>query len=379
MNGTRRNGAGSNDAGRNATRRNGEGQRDKTGNGGALQTPAKHRNTRRNRSVEALLDHAEAAYRCAATRTPAEAVALRRRVRSGYLVQPYPRVFARTALWNGLRPNAQALYLMRALSQLHPAWVFCSLSAAVAYGLSCSYALLGRIHICGGQRSHVRETQHVVRYGLENVDPATVEGLRVTPLLQTLMEALLRVPFPEGLALADSALRCYRLSRETLTRHLCNHGKRRHGVETALRVAELADGRAENGGESALRGIIIQEGFLPPAMLQAEFADPLEPRRSVRVDLLWELPDGRNVVGELDGMGKYTDVGMLMGRSTAEALVSERQRESHLTALGMPVARFLSRRLYEPGYVAGVLNAYSIPRVGPPWEELRAPSLENGG
>ena len=345
----------------------------------APHAPAKHRSTRRDRSVEALLNHAEAAYRCAVARTPAETVALRRRVRTGYLVQPYPRVFARTALWNGLRPNARALYAMRALADLHPTWVFCSLSAAVAYGLSCSYALLGRIHLCGGQNAHVREARQFVRYGLEDVEPATVEGLRVTPLLQTLMEALLRVPFPEGLALADSALRCYHLNRETLGQYLHDHGKRRHGAEVALCVAELADGRAENGGESALRGIIAQGGYLPPTALQAAFRDPLEPRRTVRVDMLWELSDGRCVVGELDGMGKYTDTSMLKGSSTAAALVGERQRESHLTALGMPVARFLSRRLYEPGYVAGVLNAYGIPRVGPPWEELRAPSLENGG
>ena len=81
----------------------------------------------------------------------------------------------------------------------------------------------------------------------------------------------------------------------------------------------------------------------------------------MRVDMLWELPGGRRVIGEVDGMIKYTDAGILQDRTAVDALVDERQRESRLNALGLPVMRFLVKRAFEPGYIESILRAFNIP------------------
>ena len=44
---------------------------------------------------------------------------------------------------------------------------------------------------------------------------------------------------------------------------------------------------------------------MPPTMLQAELPDPLNQGHVYRVDMLWELDDGRCVIGEVDGARKY--------------------------------------------------------------------------
>ena len=114
-----------------------------------------------------------------------------------------------------------------------------------------------------------------------------------------------------------------------------------------------------------VRGIIIELGFMPPTMLQVELPDPLNQGHVYRVDMLWEFDDGRCVIGEVDGVRKYKDADCLKGKTTQDVLVEERQRESRLTALGMPVMRILVRQIFEPGYMESLLEAFGIPRIGP--------------
>ncbi|MFZ2756017.1 MAG: hypothetical protein WAY93_04025, partial [Atopobiaceae bacterium] len=132
------------------------------------------------------------------------------------------------------------------------------------------------------------------------------------------------------------------------------------GIRQARRVASLADGRAENGGESIARATMVELGFALPE-LQAEFRDPVG-GNAYRVDFLWSLPGGQQVAGELDGREKYVNPSMTGGRTPVEVLTAERRRESRLTACGVKVLRFSLPEVLDHPYFARLLEAYGIPR-----------------
>lgn len=323
----------------------------------------RRRETRRAAHVNQQLLQAECENRCAYALTEQDARAMRARLRDGALASPFPLLYARTTYWNQLSPVERELHVIRGAHELHRDWVFCSYSAALVYGLSVSYHLLGCVHVLLPRGVHTASTQRIKRHVGKLGATRLVGGVTVTPLMETVLDCLLTAPLPDALAIADSALRRYNITASDLQTYVKRHGYRRHGIKRALRAASLVDARAESGGESALRGVIIEAGYLPPTDLQVELPDPTDPRRTFRPDLFWQLGDGRQIAGELDGRGKYEDSAMLAGRDTLDALLDERQRESRITALGLPVMRFLASRLREQGYVARILEAFGIPRA----------------
>ena len=58
--------------------------------------------------------------------------------------------------------------------------------------------------------------------------------------------------------------------------------------------------------------------------------------------------------------GKYEDDALLAGRTTVDVLLRERQRESRLTMLGMPVVRFTMEDVMTPGKLARFLKAAGV-------------------
>ena len=104
--------------------------------------------------------------------------------------------------------------------------------------------------------------------------------LGTTSALRTVLDCATTMPFPEALAVADSALSHRFLEKE----HLVGAARGRPGAGRGrrLRVAEAADRRADNPFESVLRAILIDAGittFEP----QGEI---LLGRRLVRPDLV---------------------------------------------------------------------------------------------
>lgn len=126
-----------------------------------------------------------------------------------------------------------------------------------------------------------------------------------------------------------------------------------------------ARGLSENGGESFALAVIFELGFPWPEQ-QVEFTciGPDGARKVRRVDFAWYLPDGRIVVGELDGQQKYVDPSMTGGRSIAAIVEDERERSQMLHRCGVSaVVRFafddvvrrapLERKLREAGVPCG--------------------------
>lgn len=76
----------------------------------------------------------------------------------------------------------------------------------------------------------------------------------VTTPVGTVIDCARRLPFAEALAVADSALRCGAVGASALW--AAGEAVRGNGARQARRVCELADGRAANPFESALRAVL---------------------------------------------------------------------------------------------------------------------------
>lgn len=288
---------------------------------------------------------------------------LRRGMAAGKLVSPAPSVFMRRELWDELSQGDRLLYTMRALRKLHPDWVFASTSAAVAHGLSVSYADMWPVRIAVARRQYdSTPTKALVRQLVSEDTPVEVNGLMVTSLKRTCFDCLRELDFCHGLAVADSTLRAGGLSREALVAALEEMPHNCEGWQHALSTARHADARAESGGESIARGQMIRLGYAVPD-LQVAAADLLGEVQGYRADYGWELPDGTTLLGELDGFEKYVNPAMTGDRDAVQVLVDERQRESRISGSGVRVMRFRFDDAIDDQRFRKILDAYGVPRA----------------
>lgn len=340
--------------------------------------------------VDALLDAAEAAHACLALSGepagsadpvgPASPVVLagpladplaqriRRRHRAGELVSPHRGLFARATTWRSLNPCERDLWAMRALSLLHRDWVFCGFSAAEAHGLWTPWRPGGPLHaarlgarpVAAGRRAG-RGSAGIVWRRLPVPTCQMVGSIRATPLDVTVVDCLCEMPFVDALGIADCWLRGTGLTCGDLARRVERHGAGRRGVQQARQTAARADGRAENGGESFCRARMIELGYRTPR-LQVEIPDPIEPWEVKRVDFLWDKHDGTRIVGELDGLVKYTDRALMNGLDSERVRARERLRESRLAVPGVSVMRFSIGDARNDRLFRRLLDRYGVPK-----------------
>lgn len=130
----------------------------------------------------------------------------------------------------------------------------CQLSAASHHG----WPLLReprRLEVVLPRGRHVPKSLEGCHVRYLVVDDGTfVDG--VTTPLQTVLQCAAALPFPEALAVADSALRSGTVGADSLRNAADLYlGRARNRVR---RVAEAADGRAANPFESGLRAILLE-------------------------------------------------------------------------------------------------------------------------
>ena len=322
---------------------------------------------RANRDIEAKLDQSEDAMRWLAPSSRAEYQALRRRTVAGDLREPFPGLFGRTGTCGSLGPRGCAYRTLKTLTRMHPDWCFCSFSAAVLHGIHVPFAYLDSVHLAVSPGRYSANSRAITRHERKH-ETARVEEALVTPIDETVTDCLCAAPFADGLAIADSALHWHLTSPSQLKCYLSDHGTWRKGIVRARRVLSYADGRAEGGGESLVRAIIIDAGFVLPE-LQVEMDDPLGTRSFVRVDFYWLLAGGRVVVLEFDGLQKYlshdTEQPHATGKDVRNAikkLSDERARESRINLTGATVIRLTSRDARDASYVVKLLERAGVPR-----------------
>lgn len=289
-------------------------------------------------------------------------------VARGTAVEPFPGAFALKEGYEEMNLRARERARIKAINQLHPNWTFCLYSAAVAHGLQVPHALLGSTHVAIAKGCNWKKTGAAVQSHILH-DPITTvaDGVPCTNLHATILECLCATNFRFGLAIADSALHNGLVSHDELARYFDQHARYRHGFRQARATLAHADGRSENGGESVVRAIIIELGFMAPD-LQVEIEDPLNPGTIKRVDFYWLLEDGRVIIGELDGFEKYLKSTGRGDRATGEdirtavqTIREERLRETSLNLADTTVLRFSYHDAWDTNRFFALLSAAGIP------------------
>lgn len=334
---------------------------------------------RTSREVDLFLREAERRGACLESIPGPLHAALERRVATGELVSPLPHLYARSAAWSDLSEAERALHELRGLHELHPDWVFCGISAAVAHGLCVSNHLLGHVHIVSGSGSAARCLPHIRRHLVRNDAFERASGLPVTSLPRTVFDCLRATTFRDGLAIADSALRVGGLDATELVAYVDSLDTGFRGAAQARMTARHADARSQSGGESIARAAMHELGFARPE-LQVPFSDPMSPERTHYVDFCWRRPDASLVLGELDGGEKYLSPQMTGGRGAVWAMRRERRRESRLTATRAGIVRFSLEDVQDAAYFSRLLDLYGVPRDHAPLFEpdavATAPDIE---
>lgn len=313
--------------------------------------------------VEEAFAAAESRGMCLCVKSDRTRQLLERRALAGTVTEPFPRVYARADHWRSLSPSARSLHVIRAAAALHPAWVFCGTSAAIAHGLQVSEPDPSVVNIVGGASCSASRGKHVARHRSSTGDGEKFEvvaGVKATLLDRTIADCLRTLPMPAGLAVADSALRDYGLTREDLVGFVQAQPHAR-GSRQALQTISWADGRAENGGESVARGIMIELGFCVPE-LQVLVEDPTHPGCEFRVDYVWETGVARPIFGELDGAAKYAVRSGADEKVSGKALLAERRRESRLTLCNASIMRFSFEEAKNRPFFKALLERYGVPR-----------------
>ncbi|MCH6472222.1 type IV toxin-antitoxin system AbiEi family antitoxin domain-containing protein [Sinomonas terrae] len=183
--------------------------------------------------------------------------------------------------------------------------------------------------------------------------------LPVEPFDTALSDTLHRLPFVDAVVLTDAVLagrglHSARRSREALLAlagDLPFQAARRRMVA----VVRFADEQAESVGESYSRALMAELGFEIP---QLQVWIHRDGRRIARVDFYW--PKLR-LVGEFDGLMKYTRAKDLSGRTPVEVLTAEKRREDEIRAVGKRVVRWGWDDLLHPERFATILHRAGVP------------------
>lgn len=318
--------------------------------------------------IDQLLTQAEQEGRCLIPPSTAIRKALLRRIGSA-IVSPMPGLFARKTRWEELNRAQRHVEIVRALAIQHPEWTFCSYSAACLLGLEVSWRHLNVVHACSATKPSARPGARIQRHRTEPAGAIDQGGISITPPIQTVTDCLLQTGFADGMPIADSAISKLGLSRERLMEAVEKRAGARNGraVRTALTTLQYADARAESGGESVARAVMIETGFAPD-WLQYELTDPFDSTESMRTDFAWGRQARELTLGELDGLIKYTDQIILAGQTATEVLVAERQREAHLSLYGHPLIRFTMNEVRSAGVLAKKLQTAGVRQTAlPTW------------
>lgn len=288
--------------------------------------------------IDALLDQAENARRCAHSSDPLIQKGLYRRYHAGDLARPYPGLFIRAEYWQQFNESEQSLHMARALGNLHPNWVFSGITAAAAHGFDHPRILHRQgltitLPSHGSYRPH--EKLNIIYSPYPREKAVIASGIPVTNPSRTLLDCGRTIDFIHSLPIFDDAASDGIEEKQILQE--CAHTTL--DCSRIFKLLRYTDARSENGGESFARAIMIENGFAVP-QLQVPFTDSLTGKQ-FRVDFLWRTADGRIIVGELDGTAKYVDPQMTNRRSIQETVQAEREREQALFHAGVTeIVRF---------------------------------------
>lgn len=287
-------------------------------------------------------------------------------VQCGKAVAPLQGMYARSSYWESLSFDRRHLHMVRTLSKLHPDWVFSHHTAALIHGLYVAYPDIRQIHRCVAYGTR-NGPGPICSHALGNREYELVDSIKVVSFEQTVLDCLRILDFKQALAIADSSCRVKGMTPGELMMAInAKASKHLSGMETARLAIRHANPLSESGGESIARATMLMNGYEAPK-LQVEMPDLVDGESKYRVDFYWELPDGSKIIGEFDGREKYTNSEMTRGREAVEVLADERERESHINALRIPVMRMSYSTVANQSKFIEVMEAFGVPHADRPW------------
>lgn len=244
--------------------------------------------------IDALLDQAENARRCAHSSDPLIQKGLYRRYHAGDLARPYPGLFIRAEYWQQFNESEQSLHMARALRDLHPNWVFSGITAAAAHGFDHPRILHRQgltitLPSHGSYRPH--EKLNIIYSPYPREKAVIASGIPVTNPSRTLLDCGRTIDFVHSLPIFDDAASDGIEEKQILQE--CAHTTL--DCSRIFKLLRYTDARSENGGESFARAVMIENGFAVP-QLQVPFTDSLTGKQ-FRVDFYGAQPMDESLSG----------------------------------------------------------------------------------
>lgn len=252
---------------------------------------------------------------------------INRDVKTQKLTRVRKGIYCPTAWWDSLKPYEIYRVQIAAVHLSDPSTTFSHAAAACLHGLALAKTPAA-VDIVGPPDSRGRAAGTRKHYTYKPIDEyrTLVGGLRVTGLLQTVVDCARYLPINEATVIADSALNQKLVSVEELSHELSQIVG--WGSRKCRRVALGMSPYAESPGETLLRLILIDAGLPAPA----EQVEVTVGGLRFRLDLAYLH---QMIALEFDGEVKYENFGP---RQDAEW--SERRRESLLQNSGWTVRRY---------------------------------------
>jgi hypothetical protein len=265
--------------------------------------------------------------------------------------------------WDRYRMRVLAVHLTA-----HRPPVLCRETAAVIHGLPL-VMVPSHVHVQqvadGSAHSRGGVRRHCTSMGGPSV--LHLSGLQVTSLESTIVALAVGSGFPAGVLALDDALRrgTTDLGQVSGLARVARTAAARTRIAAVL---DFARSDAESPGESLSRVQMMVMGF-PAPELQRVFTDA---RGLIgRADFYWPQA---HLVGEFDGLVKYSKPEYLSGRTPSEVVIEEKRREDRLRALGLGVVRWTWDDLRDPALLRDLLISAGLVPARPviPGRVLRA-------
>ncbi|MFE4467148.1 hypothetical protein ACFRCR_18765 [Oerskovia sp. NPDC056781] len=247
-----------------------------------------------------------------------------------------------------LARQAEVLAEMRGVvNRLTTPFWFSHVNAALLWGC-WTWRLAAEVHVTQLGHPKVRSGDRVLRRHWTDLpvrDRCALDGLPVTGLERTVVDCLRGLREPQGIVIADSALRIG--ARTEVLETILEESVGKRGIVRARRVLAAADVRSESPGESLVRWFAVDAGL--PSL---DVAIPVETwLGAFWLDLGW--PDLRIGI-EFDGAVKYSG-----GRygEPGERLLAEKRRQDALVEAGWTIVRVTWADLSDPERLVARLRA----------------------
>jgi hypothetical protein len=219
--------------------------------------------------------------------------------------------------------------------------------------ITCAPARGGRSS--GAIRRHPR--------ALDHLQLAEFGGHLVTTPAQTALDLARVVPYVNGVAIVDQAIRAERTggALTTIPEMLALPDARlpHRGDARAMRAISFADPHAANVRESQSRVVIAHLGFPRPQLQERRV---LRSGRLVFGDFYWLDHDHW---GELDGEGKYRTPEFGAHRDAAEIAIDEKNRENEIRREVRGFARWEPSDADNPRQLYDILTSSGLPSALP--------------